>query len=738
MKKMILRMGLTCSVSCSAVLAEQAPYLDPALSVEQRVNDLLPRMTLREKIGQMVQYTADPNKENKDSSGQDDLTVKLENAEEREYAEGIKTKADLVKKGEIGSFLKVPGMAAANYIQKVAEQSRLKIPVLVATDAIHGHGSYTSPSTIFPTPLSLASTFDSSLAEAVARMTRKEMRATGYHWTFSPNVDVVRDSRWGRTGETFGEDPYLASEMGTAMVRGYQNGAIGKDSVLSCLKHFAVGGEALNGINGGPADVSEFTLRSIYFPPFEAGVKAGAFTLMPAHNSLNGTPCHSHKWLLTDILRGEWGFKGFVVSDWMDVRAIHVDHKAASSYKEASGLAVNAGMDVNMHGPQFLDFVDALVKEGVISEERINASVRPILEAKFRLGLFENRYVDPVAAADVVLCQEHKDMALNIARKSIVLLKNRNSLLPLSPDMKSVLVTGPSADRELLLGDWVREQPPENITTVLEGIRQTVSESTTVDYLDCGDVFWSKEVPFTIDQSVIREAAKRAASNDCAIVVVGENAQRHMWKKKTAGENCDYSSLQLPGNQLQLIQEIQKTGTPVVVVLINARALAIKWCKENVPAIVEAWEPGMLGGQAVAEVLFGKVNPSGRLPISFPQSVGHLQCAYNLTPARGHGRYGDSSADPLFPFGHGLSYTTFAYTNLKHPEQVRVGEPVEVTVDVTNTGGREGDEVVLLYLNDQISSVVTPPKELKAFQRISLKAGETRTVKLTLPPAAFS
>jgi beta-glucosidase len=363
-------------------------YLDSSESIDNRVEDLLKQMTLREKIGQMCQYTGEPEpKDSRSTSGMDDLNIELQNAEEAKYAADIPEKSQLILRGEIGSFLKVPGLEAANYLQKVAEQSRLKIPLLIATDAIHGHGMYTSPSTIFPTQLGLAATFSPELAEKMAAITASEMRATGYHWTFSPNIEIVRDQRWGRTGETFGEDTLLSTEMGRAMVKGYQSN--GNSEVLACAKHLVGGGEAFNGINGAEADISDRTLKSVYLPPFEACIKEGCFTLMPAHNSLNGIPCHCHRELLSDILRKEWGFSGFVVSDWLDIKRLHTILGVASSYKDACQLAVSAGIDVHMHGPDFLDEVKNLVDEGTLSEERIDMAVKPILEAKFRLGLFE-------------------------------------------------------------------------------------------------------------------------------------------------------------------------------------------------------------------------------------------------------------------------------------------------------------------------------------------------------------
>ncbi|MHC4887348.1 MAG: glycoside hydrolase family 3 N-terminal domain-containing protein, partial [Planctomycetota bacterium] len=665
-------------------------------------------------------------------SGLDDLAGDLVTVGERTYAEGLGAKAQDILDGKVGSLLKVPGTDAANYLQKVAESSRLKIPLLIATDAIHGHGMFTSPATIFPTQIALASTFEPSLAEEMATLTRREMRATGYHWTFSPNVEIVRDQRWGRTGETFGEDTLLSLELGKAMVRGYQGVALDETSVLACVKHLVGGGEAFNGINAGDADLSERTLRSVHYPPFKACVDEGCVTLMAAHNVLNGIPCHGHKELLTQLLREEWGFDGFVVSDWNDVYRLHEVFRVADSVETACEIAVDAGIDVNMHGPQFHAAIIAAVEAGRLEEARIDAAIRPLLEAKFRLGLFENRYVKAETAEATVLCQAHRDAALTMAQKAIVLLKNENDLLPLEA-VSSICVTGPSADEHFLLGDWSRPQPDTNVTTVLQGIRETAPKGVEVRHAPTGPRYFGSEEdfnPFEISDAKIDEVAAEAAKSDCAVVVVGDNASRFT-KHMTSGENKDRASLDLAGSQTALITAIHATGTPVIVVLINTRAVAITWCAENVPAILEAWEPGCMGGKAIADILFGRVNPSGRLPISFPRSSGHLKCFYNHSPLR-LGHYGDSPATPVYPFGHGLSYTTFEYSRLSGPETADKDDTVEISLDVQNTGTRDGEHVVLMYAGAPVSPVVRPLKRLIAFKRIHLKAGESRTVTFRL------
>lgn len=417
--------------ACNSVSnRERKTYLNPDLSSPERVELLLKEMTLDEKIGQMCQFVGEAS--NSSLANKD---------EEVKYILGLGEKADLIQQGKIGSFLKVPTFKEANYLQELAEKSRLKIPLIIATDAIHGHGMYKGATTIYPTPIGIASTFDTDIAFKIAKYTACEMRATGNHWAFSPNVEVVRDSRWGRTGETFGEDPYLVSMMGKEMVKGYQgNDFSGSENVVSCTKHFVGGGISYNGLNGAPADISERTLYEVFFPPFIEAIDAGTYTIMPAHNEINGIPCHAHDEYLTGLIRDKWGFRGLFVSDWMDIERLYTVHKIAGSEKDADRLAVMAGVDIHMHGPNFFDNVKASVEEGLIPTKRIDDAVRKILYAKFQLGLFENRYVDSTQVKINLLKKEHLDLALEAARKSIVLLKNRNSVLPLSKNIKSVLL----------------------------------------------------------------------------------------------------------------------------------------------------------------------------------------------------------------------------------------------------------------------------------------------------------
>jgi len=693
--------------------------MDSSLPSEERVGLLMNKMTLDEKIGQMCMYVASVSK---NTSGNKDENV--------DYRLGLGERAELLKKGEIGSFIKVPTYKEANALQSIAEQSRLKIPLLINTDAIHGHGMYVG-ATVYPTPISIASSFDPEIAKKIARYTAEEMRATGYQWTNSPNVDILHDLRWGRTGETFGEDPYLVLMMGKAMLSGYQNGAFDNPSyVLACAKHFVGGGISFNGLNGASADISERSLYEVFFPPFEELVKDGVYSIMPAHNDINGIPCHAHKKYLTELIREKWDFKGIFVSDWMDIERLSLVHKIAATEKEADMMAVDAGIDVHMQGPGFFDNVKKLVQEGKISESRIDESVKKILYAKFQLGLFENRYIDSATVKKSILTPEHMTLALEAARKSVVLLKNNNEILPQSKNISSVFITGPSADSQAILGDWSRVQPDDNVTTLLEGIKEVVSPGTNVKYLNCKS--YNK-----IEKNTIHQAKQMAGTSDLAIVVVGENSMRFD-STKTSGENLDRCTLNLPGNQEELVKSVILSGTPTVVVYINGGAIASEWIENHSNAIIEGWEPGLCGGKAIAEVIFGDYNPGGKMPVTVPRNVGQMQSFYYYKPSAFHrGKYYNSNESALYNFGYGLSYTTFKYENLNVPAKMGCGDDLEISMTLQNTGKRFGDEIVMIYLNDEISSVTTPVKKLVAFKRISLLPAEKKVVKFNIPNDCF-
>lgn len=700
-------------------MAATPSYLDAKLSSDQRVDLLMQEMTLDDKIGQMCQFVGEASDVDFDSK---DTKV--------EYTLALGARAGLIKEGKIGSFLKVSTFQEANILQGLAEQSRLKIPLLISTDALHGHGMYMEATTIFATQIGLAASFEPELAELVAKYTASEMRATGFHWAFSPNIEVVRDARWGRIGETFGEDPYLVTQMGNAMVRGYQGKDFSSQSnVLASAKHFVGGGIAYNGVNGAPADISERSLHEIFFPPFIGSIENGVYTIMPAHNEINGIPAHAHQEYLTDLIRGEWGFEGFYVSDWMDIQRLETAHKIVDSEKEAAKVAVLAGMDVHMQGPSFFDNVKALVLNGEIPQSRIDDAVSKILYSKFQLGLFENRYTTQQAVDNTLLNKTHRELALKTAQKSIVLLKN-NGVLPLKQGIHRILVTGPNADHQALLGEWARVQPDNNVITVLEGIKEQYAADSKIDHVAIARHDF-------ITKSELSKAGKLAKKADVVIAVMGENSLRFD-KNKTSAENVDRPTLDLVGNQIELLKKIKASGTPLVVVLINGGPIASQWLTENADAIVEAWEPGMYGGQAIAETIVGKVNPGGKLPITVPRSVGHLQSFYNHKPSAFHrGGFYLSSRKPLYYFGYGLSYTTFDYTNLTVPNTMTTKDNLTMTVDIKNTGEMDGDEVVMIYINDKVSTVTTPVKKLVAFKRVHLKRGEQQTLSFTIDNKDF-
>lgn len=702
-------------------------YLDSSANVEDRLTDLMSRMTLEDKVAQMCQYVGLEHMKKAEKSlspeellGNDALGF-YENLHSSQVAE-------MVTEGKIGSFLHVLTASESNYLQSLAEKSKLKIPLLIGIDAIHGN-ALVSGTTVYPTPINMAATFDNYFPYQIAKETAIEMRATGSHWSFTPNIDVMRDPRWGRVGETFGEDPYLVGEMGVAMINGFQqNDYTGTKKVIACAKHMIAGGEPINGLNASPMDVSERTLYEIHLPPYKKAIEAGVYSIMAAHNELNGIPCHMHKELMTDLMRNQWNFDGFYVSDWMDIERIEKLHYIAENFKQATFLSVDAGMDMHMHGPHFLENVIELVNEGRLSIERVNEACEKILRAKFKLGLFEHRYVDESDIKNQIFTPGHQKTALNAARQSITLLKNHNDILPLKKANKTIFITGPNANNATTLGDWHAEQPQENTITIYEGVAELASKyGYKTAFFDSGQNLRN------IKNVQIQQAAQQAAKADYAIVVVGENSMRYKWNQKTAGENMARADLKLPGKQLELVQAIYKTKTPVIVVLVNGRPIAEPWMQENIPAIIETWEPGSFGGQALAEILFGEVNPSGKLPLTVPRSVGQLQMVYNHKPSQYFHKYAFEKTTPLYPFGFGLSYTSFTISTPKPSKYTWDGkDSLEVSAMVTNTGKLDGMETVQLYIRDMYSSVTRPVLELKGYQKIYLKSGESKKITFAL------
>jgi beta-glucosidase len=709
-------------------------YLDSSKSNVDRLNDLMSRMTLEDKVYQMNQFVGldHMRKAERDLSPED-----LLNNDAQGFYKGVFS-TDVMKmtqEGKIGSFLHVLTAEEGNLLQELANKSRLKIPILIGIDAIHGNALYNG-ATVYPSPITLASTWSDKFLFDVGRQTALEMRATGSHWAFTPNIDVLRDPRWGRVGETFGEDPFMVGNLGASMINGFQlNDFTGTNKVIACAKHMIAGSEPINGLNASPMDISLRTLKEVYLPPYKKAIDAGVYSIMAAHNELNGIPCHMNSWLMTDLFRGEWGFKGFYVSDWMDIERIETLHHVAHDLKEASYLAVNAGMDMHMHGVDFPEAVIALVKEGKLPISRVDEACSKILMAKFKLGIFENRFVDIEKIQDKIFTSEHRFTALETARKGIVLLKNSN-LLPLNKtkESKKILVTGPNANNQSILGDWHAAQPEENVTTIYEGIKE-LGESKGYDVL----FHDSEENIRKISNEDIQKTIEASKGADYVIVVVGDNSMRYKWKDKTAGENMARAELNLAGKQLDLVRSLKETNDNVIVVYVNGKPISEPWIQVNIPSIIEAWEPGNLGGKAVAEVIFGDINPSGKLPLTIARSVGQLQMIYNHKPSQYFHKYAFEKNKPLYPFGYGLSYTKFSYSKPKLLNSTFDNNSIiKVQVEVSNVGDMDGDEVVQLYIRDKVSSVTRPVKELKGYKRINLKIGETKKVIFEITPESLA
>ena len=724
MKKIILLIIVLTLGSCNN--NNEVKYVNKEYSIEVRLDDLMSRMTLEEKVAQMTQFVG----LNYITDADRNMTAEeILNSDSRASYRGLLKKdiAQMVADGKIGSFLHVLTMREANRLQELAQKSRLKIPLLIGIDAIHGNGMVAG-TTVYPSPISLASTFNENIVFKIGQETAKEVRAHGSHWAFTPNVDVLRDPRWGRVGETFGEDPYLVGNFGVQMIKGLQSDDFsGFDNVIACAKHFVAGSEPVNGLNVSPMDISERSLREIYLKPFKRAVDAGVYSVMAAHNEINGIPAHMHKELLTDVMRNEFDFEGFYVSDWLDINRINVLHKIAKDFKEAIYYAVDAGMDMNMHGPNFLENVIELVEDGKLDIKRIDESARKILYAKFKLGLFENPFVSPDDLDENVFTEEHKSTALDAARKSIVLLKN-DGILPLSKKRgKKILVTGPNSNNHSVLGDWVFAQPEDNVITIYEGIK-TLGDSKgyQIDFYDSNSDIRS------ISQSDIIKTVNKAKNYDQIIVVVGDNSQRILKSKRTAGENMGRANLNLAGKQLELVQKLKKINKNVIVIYVNGKPIAEPWIDNNISGVIESWELGSMAGQAVAEVVFGDVNPGGKLPLTFPRSVGQLQMIYNHKPSQYFHKYAFEKVTPLYPFGHGLSYSKFNYSNFELSKDDNE-DLINVSVQIKNDSDIAGDEVVQLYFNDSFSSVTRPVKELVSYERVFIEPDETKTVKLKVP-----
>jgi beta-glucosidase len=680
------------------------PYQNPSLSIKRRVADLLARMTMEEKVAQLgsrLPFTMD---------WREWIRYTLEEKIARICAV---SPDDAVGAGvgQLSLLLRdlPPKTAAvkANEFQRYArENTRLGIPPIIHDEGLHGLRG--NDATCFPQAIALASSWHPELLEEVATAIGKEARARGIRQLLSPTINIARDPRCGRTEETYGEDPYLASRMAVAFVRGVQS-----QGVVATPKHYAANFVGDGGRDSNAVHFSERLLREVYFPAFEASVReSGALSIMAAYNSLDGVPCSCNRWLLTEVLRGEWGFEGYVVSDYGSVIHILTKHAAAADKQQVAKKAVEAGMEIEL--PQTDCYGEPLLqglKQGAISAEAVDEAVRRVLAIKFRLGLFDEPFVDEEQAEVVCNTAEHRALALQMAREGIVLLKNDGAALPLAKEVKSIAVIGPQADEPRLGGYTWDGYTRERIVTPLQGIRERARDLQVHFAQGCAVTGDSKDG--------FAEALQAARQSQVAVLFVGNSGE-------TEGEQRDRANLDLPGVQGELIEQVAATGVPTIVVLINGSAVTMLDWIDRVSAVVEAWYPGEAGGTAIAEVLFGDTNPSGKLPITFPRTVGQLPLCYNYKPSGRIYDYVDLSGKPLFPFGHGLSYTTFTYRNL-HIRLERK-KTVKVSLEVENTGERAGDEVVQLYIHDVVASVARPVKELKGFRRISLQPHETQEV----------
>jgi beta-glucosidase len=633
-----------------------------------------------------------------------------------------------------------------NAIQKFfIEHSRLGIPVFFHEECLHGHAA--KDATSFSQPIGLAATFNTELVESLYAMTAEEARARGTHQALTPVVDVAREPRWGRVEETFGEDPYLVTQLGMAAVRGFQGDATFRDKkhVIATLKHFAAHGQPESGMNCAPANVSMRVLREVFLRPFKECIqKAGAISIMPSYNEIDGVPSHASRWLLRDVLRKEWGFKGYAVSDYYAIwelshRPDTHGHGVALDKKEACLLAVRAGVNLELPEPDCYLHLAGLVRGKLLAESEVDELVAPMLEWKFKMGLFEDPFVDPARAVEIVGCESNRKLSLQAARETITLLQNKNNLVPLNPrKIKSIAVIGPNADRELLGG---YSGKPRAFVSVLEGIRRKVGERIQVSYCEGCKITvggsWNQDLVTPPnpedDRKQIQEAVKVAQDSDVIVLAIGGNEQtsREAWALQHMG---DRARLEMIGRQQELVAAMLATGKPVIVFLFNGSPLSIPYLCDNVPVIFECWYLGQETGHAVAEVLFGEFNPSGKLPITIPRSAGHLPAYYNYKPSARRGYLFDE-VSPLYPFGFGLSYTTFDFKNLRlEKKRIKRDESTRVLVDVTNTGKRAGAEVVQMYIRDRVSSVTRPIKELKGFRKLTLPPGGSQTVALDITP----
>lgn len=699
--------------------------------IKSKADSVLKLMTLDEKIGQLVLLTADF-----DITGPPNDNMMIGAKIREEYLKDI-------REGKVGGIFNA---FTAEFIRKVQQiavnETRLKIPLLFGYDVIHGY------KTIFPVPLAEASSWDIWAIEKSARIAATEASADGINWTFAPVADISHDPRWGRIVETVGEDPYLGSMITRARVRGFQGKDLSsQNSILCCIKHFAAYGNPIAGKDYNSVDMSERMLRSWYFPPYYAGVQEGAATIMSAFHELNGVPCTSNDFLLIRVLRKEWGFKGFVVSDYAAVNEL-IKHGLASNQSEAAELAIKAGLDMDMESSAYETNLKLLVENGKVSKGRIDEAARLILEMKFRLGLFTNpyKYCNEAGRDTILYHPSHINAALEMAKKSIVLLKNKDHVLPIDKNIKRIAIVGPLADSKIdLLGSWKAAGEPAKVKTILESLKDVARENGITISFAKGCGIMDK------DPSGIEEAKRLAKKSDMVVLVVGESY-------KMTEESACRSDINLPGIQTELIRAVKSTGTPMVLVLLNGRPLSIVEEDEMANGILEAWYPGLMGGEAIAETLFGLNNPSAKLPVSFPRNVGQIPVYYSYKntgrPAIPYGevytdflnkskefesKYIDISNEPLYPFGYGLSYSTFAYGQpVINKSEINNSDTLVAEIVISNIGNRDGEEIVQLYIGDNVASVTRPVKELKGFEKVFIEAGKSKHVKFKITKEELS
>ena len=713
-------MSIMSIMTVSTINAQQK--LNP--EIEKKIDVLMSKMTLEEKVGQMNQY-----------NGFWDVTgpAPVGGTAEQKY--------ENIKKGLVGSMLTVRGVKEVKAVQKIAvEQTRLGIPLIIGFDVIHGY------KTLSPIPLAEAASWDLKAIEKSAEIAASEAAASGINWTFGPMMDISKDARWGRVMEGAGEDSYLGSKVAIARVKGFQGDNTFKSPlrIATTAKHFAAYGFVESALEYNASEISNNTLFNQVLPPFKAAVDAGLKTVMTSFNTINGIPASGDKFLLRDVLKNKWGFNGFVISDWASIREM-IPWGFSKDEKEAAISAVEAGTDMDMEGGIYVPYLIDLVKQGKVKQEFVDDAVRRILRVKYELGLFDNpyRFLDEKREKEVIGSKANREAVLDMAKKSIVLLKNDTNLLPLKKSGQKIVLLGSLAEsKNSPLGSWRIAADSNTAVSVLEGMQQYKGNSLNyvkgLDLTTVEPTFLTEVEYNTTDKSGFEQAKKAAKEADVVVMVLGEHGF-------SSGEARSRTNLDLPGLQQEFLEEIYKVNPNIVLVLNNGRPLTISWAAEKIPTIVEAWQLGTETGNAVAQVLYGDYNPSGKLPMSFPRNIGQVPIAYNhYSTGRFTNKdnnvfwshYSDVEKTPLYPFGYGLSYTTFEYSNLKiNKKSFPKGEKIEVSVDLKNTGKVTGKEVAQLYLQDEFASVVRPVKELKGFEMIELKAGETKTITFTLTDA---